>query len=76
MMPSLRDSMTGEAFLRKLREHGVLASSMGRQTIRIVFHLDVSDGQMESRCRSARAQPGAGDPGQGGYEGARSGGEE
>jgi threonine aldolase len=49
---NLGNSITGEEFLRKLREHGVLASSMGRQTIRIVFHLDVNDGQMETLRRA------------------------
>jgi threonine aldolase len=49
---TLNDSITGEAFLQKLRDRQVLASSMGRQTIRIVFHLDVSDRQMEA-LRSA-----------------------
>lgn len=49
---TLGDSITGEAFLRKLKEQGVLASSMGRQTIRIVFHLDVSDSHMETLRRA------------------------
>ena len=49
---NLGDSISGEAFLRRLREQGVLASSMGRQTIRIVFHLDVNDGQMETLRRA------------------------
>jgi threonine aldolase len=51
---TLNDSITGEAFLRKLKERGVLASSLGRQTIRIVFHLDVSDSQMETLRRALR----------------------
>jgi threonine aldolase len=49
---NLNDSLTSEAFLQKLRERGVLASQMGRQTIRFVFHLDVGDMHVE-RLRSA-----------------------
>jgi threonine aldolase len=51
---NLGESLTAEAFLRQLRERGVLASSMGPRTIRIVFHLDVSDGQMEILRRALR----------------------
>lgn len=51
----LDESISGETFLRALKERGVLASSMGRQTIRIVFHLDVSDGQMEALRIALRA---------------------
>ncbi|HLY51466.1 MAG TPA: GntG family PLP-dependent aldolase [Steroidobacteraceae bacterium] len=51
---TLADSITGEAYLRALKERGVLASSMGRRTIRIVLHLDVSDSQMETLRRALR----------------------
>lgn len=44
---NLNDSLTSEAFLQRLRERGVLASQMGRQTIRFVFHLDVGDTHLE-----------------------------
>jgi threonine aldolase len=52
---TLNGSMTGAAFLQKLRERQVLASSMGRQTIRMVFHLDVSDRQMDTLRGALRA---------------------
>jgi threonine aldolase len=44
---NLNDSLTSEAFLQRLRERGVLASQMGRRTIRFVFHLDVGDTHLE-----------------------------
>ncbi|HWZ62615.1 MAG TPA: GntG family PLP-dependent aldolase [Steroidobacteraceae bacterium] len=44
---NLNDSLTSEAFLQKMRERGVLASQMGRHTIRFVFHLDVGDTHLE-----------------------------
>lgn len=44
---NLHDSISSEAFLQKLRERGVLALPMGRQTIRFVFHLDVGDLQAD-----------------------------
>jgi threonine aldolase len=49
---TLRSSLTAEAFLRKLVQQDVRALSIGAQTIRFVFHLNVSDGQLE-RLRGA-----------------------
>ena len=37
-------------FLEQLKAAGVLATTMGGQTIRFVFHLDVSDSQLERLC--------------------------
>jgi threonine aldolase len=49
---TLRSPLTAEAFLRKLVQQHVRALSMGAQTIRFVFHLNVSDDQLE-RLRGA-----------------------
>jgi threonine aldolase len=44
-----------DAYLRQLREAGVRATTMGAQTVRFVFHLDVSDAQVERMCGILRA---------------------
>ena len=49
---TLRSPLTAEVFLRKLMQQHVRALSMGVQTIRFVFHLNVSDDQLE-RLRGA-----------------------
>lgn len=51
---NLRDSISPEAFLRGLRERGVLALSMGGQSIRFVFHLDVGDQHLEVLRKALR----------------------
>jgi threonine aldolase len=38
------------AYLERLRAAGVLATSMGGQTVRFVFHLDVNDAQVDQLC--------------------------
>jgi threonine aldolase len=51
---TLSDSVPVETFLRKLKERGVLASSTGRQSVRMVLHLDVSERQMEMLLTALR----------------------
>jgi threonine aldolase len=51
---NLSESMSAETFLQKLRERGVLASQMGPRAIRFVFHLDVSDTQVEILLKALR----------------------
>lgn len=51
---NLNDSVSAETFLGSLRERGVLASQMGPRAIRFVFHLDVSDAQVEALFRALR----------------------
>ena len=51
---NLNDSVSAETFLAKLRDRGVLASQMGPRAIRFVFHLDVSDTQVEQLFRALR----------------------
>lgn len=52
---TLMDSMTADAFLAKLRRHHVEAGSTGRHSVRFVFHLDVSDAQVEALMSALRA---------------------
>jgi threonine aldolase len=52
---TLSESMTADAFLAKLRERHVRALSVGRQTIRFVFHLDISDTHVDSLINALRA---------------------
>ena len=52
---TLAESMTADAFLEKLRQRHVRALSMGRQMIRFVFHLDVSDAQLDGLVSALRA---------------------
>jgi threonine aldolase len=44
----LQETVATEEFLAYLRENDVKASSIGTQTIRFVFHLDVSDAQFDT----------------------------
>ena len=43
----LREGSTGEQFLEHLRQRDVLAMDLSDRTIRCVFHLDISDAQLE-----------------------------
>jgi len=43
----LDDSTPTDAFLAHLRARGVMAGSIGKQLVRFVFHLDVTDAQCE-----------------------------
>ena len=52
---TLNDSLTTEAFLRKLQDQQVRALSLGRQIIRFVFHLNVSDAQLDALLSVLRA---------------------
>jgi threonine aldolase len=51
---SLAAGLAPEAFLRKLQSHGLRASGMGAQTIRFVFHLDISDDQLDAIVATLR----------------------
>jgi threonine aldolase len=44
---TLHERLAADAFLHRLRDQQVRALSMGRQTIRFVFHLDVSHDQVD-----------------------------
>jgi threonine aldolase len=50
----LADGLSTEAYLRHLAERGIRAGTMGRQTIRFVFHLDVSDNQVDELLAAVR----------------------
>ena len=54
---TLDDRMSTEEFLQALRTQGVRAGTMGHQMIRFVFHLDVSDGQMNLLVETLRKLP-------------------
>jgi len=54
---TLDDRMSTEKFLQALRTQGVRAGTMGHQTIRFVFHLDVSDDQMNLLVETLRKLP-------------------
>lgn len=43
---SLAEGLSPDKFLEKLQSHGLRANSMGGQTIRFVFHLDINDDQL------------------------------
>lgn len=47
---TLRPPVTAAEFLKKIEEHGILALKTGERSIRIVTHLDVSDGQIKKAC--------------------------
>ncbi|MCC6752755.1 MAG: aminotransferase class I/II-fold pyridoxal phosphate-dependent enzyme [Saprospiraceae bacterium] len=47
----LEESLGTASFLHQLRIHGIQASAFGRQSIRFVTHLDVSDEMIEEVCR-------------------------
>lgn len=56
VMFTLTDSMPADEFLEKLRERHVRAQRMGGpQTIRFVFHLDVSDTDLDGLVSALRA---------------------
>lgn len=52
---TLAESLTSHAFLAKLRQQHVHAATAGRQTIRFVFHLDVTDAQVDALIGVLRA---------------------
>lgn len=52
---NLSASMAPQAFLQRLGNQQVRALSMGQQTIRVVFHLDVSDSNMDALVAALRA---------------------
>lgn len=51
---SLENGLSPDAFLEKLHSHGVRANSMGGQTIRFVFHLDLDDDQLGALVETLR----------------------
>src|SRR5207302_365643 len=50
----LHGQLPAELFLQQLQHQQVRALSMGRQTIRFVFHLNVSDAQLEALLAALR----------------------
>ncbi len=46
----LVNSISCEKFLEELKKHHVLASAFGHQTIRFVFHLDITEQDFETAC--------------------------
>lgn len=52
---SLTESLSTDAFVAKLRERNVRALTYGRQTIRFVLHLDVSDAHVDALIAALRA---------------------
>ncbi len=48
----LADDFDSEQYLGHLEQQGVLALDLGEQTIRFVFHLDISDTQFETVLRA------------------------
>jgi len=51
---TLEERLSTERFLTQLRRQQVRAGSMGPQTVRFVFHLDVSDSQMNLLLETLR----------------------
>ena len=51
---TLSERLSTDAFLQQLQHQRVRASSMGQQTVRFVFHLDVSDAQLDSLLQALR----------------------
>jgi threonine aldolase len=51
---TLDERLATDSFLQQLQHQQVRALSMGRQTIRFVFHLDVSDAQLEALLAALR----------------------
>ncbi len=47
---SLKPGMTAAEYLEKIKPHGILALKTGERSIRMVTHLDVSDGQIKKAC--------------------------
>ena len=52
---TLHDDVNTEQFLQTLRSHGVRAGAMGHQSIRFVFHLDVTDDHVAILLRTLRS---------------------
>lgn len=50
----LDEAITPESYLRYLNERGIRAGTMGRQSVRFVFHLDVSDDQVGQLIEAVR----------------------
>ncbi|MGI9200234.1 MAG: threonine aldolase family protein, partial [Woeseiaceae bacterium] len=48
----LVDNLDSEKYLEHLQQQGILALDLGKQTIRFVFHLDISDTQFETVLRT------------------------
>jgi len=51
---TLHESLSAETFLEQLQHQQVRALAIGRQMIRFVFHLDVSDSQLEALLQAMR----------------------
>ncbi len=51
---TLSDSLPAAAFLQRLQDQQIRASSVGPQTIRVVFHLNVSDADLEALLSALR----------------------
>jgi threonine aldolase len=51
----LDDAVGADEFLQKLQRRDILAVSIAKQTIRFVFHLNVTDGQVNELVESLRA---------------------
>jgi threonine aldolase len=51
---TLRQGISAEAFLQQLQHQRVRASGMGPRTVRFVFHLDVSDAQLDELLEALR----------------------
>ena len=54
MIFTLAERLSTDVFLQQLQHQRVRASSMGPQTVRFVFHLDVSDAQLDSLLQALR----------------------
>jgi hypothetical protein len=52
---TLNDGLSTDQFVETLRANGVRAGTMGRQSIRFVFHLDVNDDQMTVLLQTLRS---------------------
>jgi threonine aldolase len=51
---TLAEGFSAEAFLQQLQHQKVRASSMGPRTVRFVFHLDVSEAQLDELLEALR----------------------
>jgi threonine aldolase len=51
---SLNDDIRADLFLQELQHHGLKAGSMGGQTVRFVFHLDIGDDQLNALLDTLR----------------------
>jgi len=52
---TLAERLSTDVFLQQLQHQRVRASSMGPQVVRFVFHLDVSDAQLDSLLQALRS---------------------